>query len=160
MAAELGLSDCRRTMANELLGRCDEVYRLGGPEARRLSNQFIFERLEIDVEDEEPARMTGAALREPIATIHRPAADTKNLGHLTDGRGSKMSTWRSRQDSNPGHGGGQPLRLCFAALIYWLLSAPVWKRRVLPLTCSLLSAAMGWSVEPHSTLGRQDTRGN
>ncbi|MDX6283494.1 MAG: hypothetical protein QOH03_4565 [Kribbellaceae bacterium] len=72
-----------------MLGRCDELYRLGGPEVRRLSNQFLFEKLEIDVEDDGLARVTRADLREPFATIHRLTADTKNLGHLFDDRGSK-----------------------------------------------------------------------
>jgi hypothetical protein len=36
-----------------LVGRVDEVYRLGGPRVRRLSNQFFFERLLIAVEDDE-----------------------------------------------------------------------------------------------------------
>jgi hypothetical protein len=77
-----------------LVGRCDEVYRLGGPEVRRLSNQFFFEKLLIDVE-EEATSVVGAELREPWATVLNPAsrprmaASTKNPGHLFDDRGSK-----------------------------------------------------------------------
>jgi hypothetical protein len=48
-----------------VVGRCDEVYRLGGPQVRRLSNQFFFDKLLIsDTEDGSP-RLIGAVLRTP-----------------------------------------------------------------------------------------------
>lgn len=49
------------------IGRCDEVYRRGGPRVRHLANQALFEKLL--VHDDE---VGGAILREPWAT---PAAD-------------------------------------------------------------------------------------
>jgi hypothetical protein len=55
--------------ALELVGRCDEVYRLAGPEIRRLSNQFFFDRLLISRDTEEGAQVTGAVLQEPWATL-------------------------------------------------------------------------------------------
>ncbi len=83
--------------ALELVGRCDEVYRLGGPQVRRLSNQFFFERVLIDVEEEGETRVTGAVLREPWATLltrefqAKMAANTTNLGRHVGGRGSYVS---------------------------------------------------------------------
>jgi hypothetical protein len=80
-----------------LVGRYDEVYRLGGPEVRRLSNRFFFEKLLIDVdEDDKAAAVAGAVLREPWATLladdyhSHMIANTKSLGHLSDDRGSKQ----------------------------------------------------------------------
>ncbi len=81
--------------ALELVGRCDEVYRLGGPQVRRLSNQFLFERVLIDVEEDEGAVVTGAVLREPWATLltrdfqAQMAANTTNVGRHVGGRRSK-----------------------------------------------------------------------
>lgn len=48
-----------------LVGRCDEVYRLGGPQVRRLSNQFFFEKLLITENTDEGAQVVGAILQEP-----------------------------------------------------------------------------------------------
>jgi site-specific DNA recombinase len=82
--------------ALELVGRCDEVYRLGGPQVRRLSNQFFFEQLLLDVEEDEGAVVTGAVLREPWATLltrdfqAQMAANTTNVGRHVGGRRSKM----------------------------------------------------------------------
>lgn len=82
-------------LALELVGRCDEVYRLGGPQVRRLSNQFFFERVLIDVEDDEGAVVTGAVLREPWATIltrdfqAKMAANNANSGDDLHSRCSK-----------------------------------------------------------------------
>ncbi len=76
-----------------LVGRCDEVYQLGGPQVRRMSNQFFFEQLLIDVEEE--VMVTGAVLREPWDIILAPsfqaamAANTTNPDRDLDGRGSK-----------------------------------------------------------------------
>ncbi|WP_370452432.1 recombinase family protein [Kribbella caucasensis] len=83
--------------ALQLLGRCDELYRLGGPETRRLANRFFFEKLLIDVVEDE-VTVARAVLREPIATLlaedfqARMAANATNLGRLSDDRGSKMSS--------------------------------------------------------------------
>ena len=52
-----------------LIGRCDEVYRLGGPRVRRLSNQFFFQKLLIAEDVEEGAEVAGATLQEPWATL-------------------------------------------------------------------------------------------
>jgi site-specific DNA recombinase len=77
-----------------LVGRCDEVYRLGGPQVRRMSNQFFFEQLLIDVEEDQPS-VAGAIVREPWATLLAPgfqaqmAAHTTNPNRDLDGRGSK-----------------------------------------------------------------------
>jgi DNA invertase Pin-like site-specific DNA recombinase len=85
-------------LALELVGRCDEVYRLGGPQVRRLSNQFFFERVLVDVEENGETQVTGAVLREPWATLLtrefqvRMAANTTNTGHDLDGRCSYMSS--------------------------------------------------------------------
>ncbi len=79
-----------------LVGRCDEVYRLGGPQVRRLSNQFFFEQVLLDVEDD-AARVAGAVLREPWATLlagdfqaQMASRNTTNPDRDLDGRGSKM----------------------------------------------------------------------
>lgn len=40
-----------------LIGRCDEVYRMGGPQVRRLSNQFFFEKLLIAKDTEGSAHV-------------------------------------------------------------------------------------------------------
>jgi site-specific DNA recombinase len=83
-------------LALELVGRCDEVYRLGGPQVRRLSNQFFFERVLVDVEEDGEARVTGAVLREPWATLltrefqAKMEANTTNVGRHVGGRRSKM----------------------------------------------------------------------
>ena len=53
-----------------LVGRCDEVYRLGGPKIRRLSNQLFFEKLLICEDDAHGgASVARAILREPWATL-------------------------------------------------------------------------------------------
>jgi site-specific DNA recombinase len=90
-----------------LVGRCDEVYRLGGPQVRRLCNQFFFEQLLIDLEEE--ATVAGAVLREPWATLlaedfqAQMAANTANLGRDLDGRGSKMSALVPPAGFEPAH---------------------------------------------------------
>jgi site-specific DNA recombinase len=83
--------------ALSLLGRCDEVYRLGGPKVRRLSNQFFFDKLLISEDEQAGATVAGAILREPWATLlaedFRAALgqDTTNPGRDLVGQGSKMS---------------------------------------------------------------------
>jgi hypothetical protein len=42
-----------------LVGRVDEVYRLGGPRVRRLANQCFFDKLLISAEDETPRGYRG-----------------------------------------------------------------------------------------------------
>jgi site-specific DNA recombinase len=77
-----------------LVGRCEEVYRLGGPRVRRLSNQFLFEKLLLTSEDETPY-VAGATLQEPWATlvsedfIHQMRPDTKNPVQENLGPGSQ-----------------------------------------------------------------------
>jgi hypothetical protein len=91
-----------------LVGRVDEVYRLGGPRVRRLANQCFFDKLLISVEDEEPT-VAGATLREPWATllaeefIQQMAQHTTNPGSDLDGRGSNMRSLvhPTRQHTNP-----------------------------------------------------------
>jgi site-specific DNA recombinase len=73
--------------ALELVGWCDGVYRLGGPQVRRLSNQFFFDKLFIDEDDDGAPRVAGAVLREPWAIIvakdfiQRMRHNTTNLRH-------------------------------------------------------------------------------
>jgi hypothetical protein len=55
-------------LALALVGRCDELYRRGGAQVRRLSNQFFFEKLLVD--DEEIA---GAVHAEPRGSALRRA---------------------------------------------------------------------------------------
>lgn len=79
-----------------LVGHCDEVYALGGPRVRRLSNRAFFDKLLIS-EDEEGAVVAGATLKEPWASLVaadfcRPEAqETTNPDRVDLGRGSKMS---------------------------------------------------------------------
>ncbi len=81
-----------------LVGRCDEVYRRGGPQVRRLSNQFFFEKLLIAEDREEGAEVAGAIMQEPWATLvsedfHTAMArSTTNPGHDHWARSSKMSS--------------------------------------------------------------------
>ena len=78
-----------------LLGRCDEVYRLGGPQIRRFANQCFFTKLLVDFQDDTPT-VTRAVLREPWATLHaedfrrRMIHNTTNPAQDFLGRGSKM----------------------------------------------------------------------
>jgi site-specific DNA recombinase len=80
-----------------LVGRCDEVYRLGGPRVRRLSNQFFFQKLLIAEDPEEGAEVAAAILQEPWATLVSEdfqasmARSTKNPGQDLLARGSKMN---------------------------------------------------------------------
>jgi len=79
--------------ALELLSRCDEVYRLGGPQIRRWANQCFFEKLLIS-----DGEVVAAVLREPWATLvaedfqARMARNTTNPDHDSFGRGSDMMT--------------------------------------------------------------------
>lgn len=78
-----------------LLGRCDEVYRLGGPQVRRFANQGFFKKLLVGLQDDAPA-VTSAIFLEPWATLYaedfqrRMIHNTTNPGHDLLGRGSKM----------------------------------------------------------------------
>jgi hypothetical protein len=54
--------------ALSLIKRCDEVYRLGGPRVRRLSNQAFFEKLLI-TDDPDGAKVAGAVMCEPWASL-------------------------------------------------------------------------------------------
>lgn len=83
--------------ALELVGRCDEVYRLAGPRDRRLSNQFFFDKLLVAEDTEQGAQVAGAVLQEPWATIVSEdfqaamAHSAKNPGQDHFVGGSKMS---------------------------------------------------------------------
>lgn len=70
-AAEMIYGRIEETLSRalELVGRCDEVYRMGGPQVRRLSNQFFFDKLLIAEDTDEGAQVVGAVLREPWATL-------------------------------------------------------------------------------------------
>ena len=78
-----------------LVGRVEDVYRLGSPQIRRLCNQFLFEQVLVDVDEDEGTQVTGATLREPWATLLAPsfqavmAASTRNPGRDLGRRGSK-----------------------------------------------------------------------
>ena len=74
-----------------LLGRVDEIYRQGGPKIRRLSNQFMFEKLLIRERE-----VAGAVYREPWATLRNEKLivglrrNARNPGRRSVGQGSKM----------------------------------------------------------------------
>ncbi|MGH3306018.1 MAG: hypothetical protein ACRDOK_31045 [Streptosporangiaceae bacterium] len=51
--------------ALELVGRCDEVYRLGGQQVRRLSNQFFFEKLLIARMSKKARKSSARCCRSP-----------------------------------------------------------------------------------------------
>jgi site-specific DNA recombinase len=80
-----------------LVGSVDEVYRQGGPQVRRLTNQCFFDKLLISP-DEDGAQVTGAAFREPWGTLlaadfeDRMAANTANPDRDFSGRGSNEMT--------------------------------------------------------------------
>jgi DNA invertase Pin-like site-specific DNA recombinase len=98
------------TRALTLVGRCEEVYRHGGPQVRRLSNQFFFGKLLITEDDTDGATVTTATLRQPWATLLAEdfqaamAHNTTNPDRDLVGRGSKMMTLVHLRDSlsNPG----------------------------------------------------------
>jgi site-specific DNA recombinase len=65
-AAEVGFSTIEQPLlwALELVGKCDEVYRLGGSKVRRLSNQAFFGQLRVKEKDVDGANYP--ALRVPV----------------------------------------------------------------------------------------------
>jgi site-specific DNA recombinase len=73
--------------ALELLGRVDEVYRLGGPHVRRFANQCFFEKLLVVAEDDTPA-VAGAVLNEPWATLQAEDFQTRMIHNATNPRPS------------------------------------------------------------------------
>jgi site-specific DNA recombinase len=79
-----------------LVGRCDEVYRLGGPQVRRLSNQFFFEKLLVT--DDDTVQIAAAVLQEPWSTLlaedfqQQMISNTTNPDRDLDGRGSKIQS--------------------------------------------------------------------
>jgi site-specific DNA recombinase len=115
------------TKALALAGRCGEVYALGGPQVRRMSNQFFFEKILVTGEEAAPGEtevatprppdqpgssagavaVTGAPLREPWATLlaadfqARMIQSAANPGHDSFGRGSRMMTLVRRQGLEP-----------------------------------------------------------
>jgi site-specific DNA recombinase len=86
------------TVAVDLLTRVDEVYRLGGPKTRRLTNQCFFRKLLISDTDSDSPRVVSSVLNEPWATLlqrefqDRMAHNTTNPDHDLSGRGSEMMT--------------------------------------------------------------------
>jgi hypothetical protein len=102
------------TRALTLIGRVDEVYRKGGPQVRRLSNQFFFEKLLVQLDED--TEIAGAVLREPWATlcaedfIEQMGRAKKDPGQDRFGPGSKMMTLVPRQDSNLRHTVRKPAR--------------------------------------------------
>ena len=82
-----------------LVGRCEEVYRRGGPEVRRLSNQFFFEKLLLTEGETGPGRpeVAGAILKEPWSTLLAADFQAQMAQAAADpdrdlvGRGLKMS---------------------------------------------------------------------
>jgi site-specific DNA recombinase len=79
-----------------LVGRVDEVYRIGGPQVRRLANQFFLEQMFVSTDDGDGAHIAAATLREPWATVltedfhTRMTTNTTNPDRDLRGRGSKM----------------------------------------------------------------------
>ncbi len=77
-----------------LVGRVDELYRLGGDQVRRLANQCFLDKLLISV-DEDTAQVTGATLHEPWGTLlahdfeRCMARNAANPGQDLSGRGSQ-----------------------------------------------------------------------
>jgi hypothetical protein len=92
-----------------LVGRVDEVYRLGGPKVRRLSNQSFFERLLITVEEDETPYVAGAVLREPWATLLAKDFHAQMTRNTTNPRpdfgsgGSRMSALVPPAGFEPAH---------------------------------------------------------
>ncbi len=69
-----------------VVGRCDEVYRRGGPQVRRLSNQFFFEKLLIAGDPEDGAHVRGAILNEPWGTLVSEGFGTAMVENTTKPR--------------------------------------------------------------------------
>jgi site-specific DNA recombinase len=82
------------TRALALVGRVDDVYRLGSDRVKRLVNQCFFEKLLISVVDDRP-QVTVATYQEPWGTLltsefmARMERNTKNPGQDFFDRGSK-----------------------------------------------------------------------
>jgi hypothetical protein len=51
-----------------LVGRVNDVYRLGGPRVRRRANQCFFDKLFISAQDD-TTQVAGTTMREPWATL-------------------------------------------------------------------------------------------
>jgi hypothetical protein len=67
-----------------LVGRCDEVYGLGGPQVRRLSNQFFFEKLLVT--DDDTVQIAGAVLQEPWSTLFAEDFQAEMISNATKPR--------------------------------------------------------------------------
>ena len=84
------------TVAMSYVTRVDDVYRLGGAQVRRLSNQFFFEKLLLRYTDD-GVQVAGSVLNEPWATLlaedfqARMAENTANPDQVHSGRGSYMN---------------------------------------------------------------------
>lgn len=81
--------------ALSLVGRCDEIYRRGGPRVRRLSNQFFFTKLLVEKMPDERPVVTATVLNEQWATLlaedfqQRMAHSAANPDHDLSGQSSK-----------------------------------------------------------------------
>jgi hypothetical protein len=77
-----------------IVGRAADVYRLGSPQVRRLSNQLFFEEVRISV-DEDGEQIMAPVAREPWSILlarsfaERIGRDTTNLHPVSSGGGSK-----------------------------------------------------------------------
>ena len=82
------------------VGRVGDVYRLGGPKVRRLSNQFFFDQLLIAVdEDDLTPYVAGAVLREPWATLLARDFQAQMARHNTPNPGQDLLVRGSKDDS-------------------------------------------------------------
>ncbi|MEV6415339.1 hypothetical protein [Kribbella sp. NPDC051718] len=82
-------------------GRCEEVYRLGATDVRRLSNQLLFENLWIDVEYDEPAPLRAGlnyASLSPPSTVWPATQRTSTVFLTIEVR--RRSPCCARQSSN------------------------------------------------------------
>jgi site-specific DNA recombinase len=94
--AEMIYARIEQTLITALayVGRVNDVYRLGGPQVRRLANQFFFDKLLLSRDDNDQIQVTGSILHEPWATLlsedfqHHMADNTQNPDHISLGQGS------------------------------------------------------------------------
>jgi site-specific DNA recombinase len=90
-----------------MVGQIEEVYRLGGPQVRRLANQFFFDKILVEVDD--TAEVAGGTLREPWATLlaedfkRQMILNTTNPDRDLVGRGSKMMSLVRERGVEPPH---------------------------------------------------------
>lgn len=105
-----------RESALELVGRCDEVYKLGGPKIRRVSNQFFFTKLLVSNYE-----IAGAVLKEPWASLlaedlleELAKEEEIDRDPVFVGPGSKMTKLAGPPGLEPGLTGPEPVVLPIA----------------------------------------------